>query len=214
MATKHTTLPVSWSNKDEKERLREDASASLSRMLNRAVADTGVNFQLWDALRSKVDEERLFLRAYTRTSRGRTKDTARSYQGAIWALKAGHLPVASPDYIGGSVGTHRQGRAIDIHPKAIQDWIKANGRAYGWTWDTGHGVGEDHHFEYEAELDTMKAEGPLNHGWVQRIVGATVDHKIGTGTVAKIKTWQKAHGLTADGKVDLKTKAAMGGPVF
>src|SRR5699024_11985198 len=42
------------------------------------------------------------------------------------------------------------------------------------------------------------------------VVGATVDGKIGTGTVAKIKAWQKAHGLTADGKVGAGTKRAMG----
>ncbi|OFT62550.1 hypothetical protein HMPREF3159_03295 [Brachybacterium sp. HMSC06H03] len=56
----------------------------------------------------------------------------------------------------------------------------------------------------------MKHEGLLDHAAVQRVVGASVDGKIGTGTVGKIKAWQKAHGLTADGKVGAGTKRAMG----
>src|SRR5699024_6929408 len=105
---------------------------------------------------------------------------------------------------------HEDGRAVDIHPAAIQNWFKRNGRLYGWSWDEGRRVGENWHFRYVPSLDQMKHEGPLDHAAVQRVVGATVDGKIGTGTVAKIKAWQKAHGLTADGKVGAGTKRAMG----
>src|SRR5699024_2511620 len=105
---------------------------------------------------------------------------------------------------------HEDGRAVDIHPAAIQNWFKRNGRLYGWSWDEGRRVGENWHFRYVPSLDQMKHEGPLDHAAVQRVVGATVDGKIGTGTVAKIKSWQKAHGLTADGKVGAGAKRAMG----
>src|SRR5690606_25770683 len=70
--------------------------------------------------------------------------------------------------------------------------------------------GEDWHFRYYPSRDQYKAEGLLDHAAVQRVVGAAVDGKIGTGTVAKIKAWQAAHGLTADGKVGPATKRAMG----
>src|SRR5699024_6598864 len=85
-----------------------------------------------------------------------------------------------------------------------------NGRLYGWSWDEGKRVGENWHFRYVPSLDQMKHEGLLDHAAVQRVVGATVDGKIGTGTVAKIKAWQKAHGLTADCKVVAGSKRAMG----
>src|SRR5699024_8572534 len=130
----------------------------------------------------------------------------RSYAGKIWARKPGGVNVASPDL--GS--NHEDGRAVDIHPAAIQNWFKSNGRLYGWSWDEGRRVGENWHFRYVPSLDQMKHEGLLDHAAVQRVVGATVDGKIGTGTVAKIKSWQKAHGLTADGKVGAGTKRAMG----
>ena len=41
MATKYASLPAAWSNKRKVERLRADAYASLTRMLSRAVAETG-----------------------------------------------------------------------------------------------------------------------------------------------------------------------------
>ena len=42
-------LPKSWSNQDRQEYLTKSAYASLSRMIARAVAETGVNFQIYDA---------------------------------------------------------------------------------------------------------------------------------------------------------------------
>lgn len=205
MATTYASLPKSWSNKKQTERLRADAYGSLTRMLNRAVADTGVNFAIWSALRTKADQVALFKANYTPTSRGRKYSTDRAYAGRIWARKAGGVSVASPDL--GS--NHQGGVAIDIHPAAIQNWIKSNGLTYGWSWAEGKRVGENWHFRYLPAEDKMKSEGVLDHAWVQKVVGAGVDGKIGTGTVAKIKAWQKKHGLTADGKVGAKTKAAM-----
>lgn len=205
MATSYSSLPASWSNKKQVERLRKDAYESLTRMLARAVADTGSNFSIWSALRTKADQVALFKANYSPTSRGRKYSTDRAYAGRIWARKSGGVSVASPDL--GS--NHQGGVAVDIHPAAIQNWIKKNGLTYGWSWAEGKRVGENWHFRYLPAEDKMKSEGKLDHAWVQKVVGASVDGKIGTGTVSKIKAWQKAHGLTADGKVGAKTKAAM-----
>ena len=204
MAT--SKLPASWSNKNKIEWLERGAYEALSRALNRAVADTGVNFSIWSAGRSKAEQERLFKANYAPAGRGRKFKSDRAYAGRIWARKSGGVSVASPDL--GS--NHEDGRAVDIHPAAIQEWFKTNGRLYGWSWDEGRRVGENWHFRYVPSLDQMKHEGLLDHAAVQRVVGASVDGKIGTGTVEKIKAWQKAHGLTADGKVGVGTKKAMG----
>ena len=200
-------LPASWSNKNKVERLDHAAFESLSRMLNRAVADTGVNFSIWSAGRSREDQIAIFKKNYTPAGRGRRLKSDRSFQGRIWKKRTGGVNVASPDL--GS--NHEDGLAVDIHPAPIQEWIKKNGRTYGWSWDEGRRVGENWHFRYVPSLDGMKHEGLLDHAWVQKVVGASVDGKIGTGTVAKIKAWQKAHGLTVDGKVGAGTKAAMAG---
>ena len=204
MAT--SKLPASWSNKNKIEWLDRGAYEALSRALNRAVADTGVNFSIWSAGRSKAEQVALFKQNYAPAGRGRKLKSDRSYAGRIWARKPGGVNVASPDL--GS--NHEDGRAVDIHPAAIQNWFKSNGALYGWSWDEGRRVGENWHFRYVPSLDQMKHEGLLDHAAVQRVVGATVDGKIGTGTISKIKAWQKAHGLTADGKVGAGTKRAMG----
>ena len=206
MATAYASMPTAWSNKKKTERLRRDAYESLTRMLNRAVADTGVNFSIWSALRTHADQVKLFKENYTRVSRGRKYSTDRGYAGSIWARKPGGVSVASPDL--GS--NHQDGLAVDIHPAAIQAWIQKNGLLYGWSWDEGRRVGEAWHFRYIPSRDQMKHEGPLDHAAVQKVVGAEVDGKIGTGTIALIKAWQKKHGLTADGKVGAKTKQKMG----
>jgi hypothetical protein len=44
---------------------------------------------------------------------------------------------------------HGWGKAIDIQPKAVQDWIKKNGVKYGWSWYEGRSVNEDWHFTYD-----------------------------------------------------------------
>ncbi|PWH05185.1 hypothetical protein DEO23_13980 [Brachybacterium endophyticum] len=195
-------MPASWSNKKKVERLRKDAFDSLTRMLPRAVAETGANFSIWSALRTHADQVALFTANYTPAGRGRTLSTDRSYQGRIWKRKAGGVSVASPDL--GS--NHEDGLAVDIHPAAIQAWIKTNGLRFGWSWDEGRRVGENWHFRYIASKDQYTSEGRLNHYDVQKALGVTADGKIGTGTVAKIKAFQKAHGLTVDGKIGPATK--------
>ncbi len=44
---------------------------------------------------------------------------------------------------------HGWGKAIDIYPKNVQDWIKKNGVKYGWSWYEGRSVNEDWHFTYD-----------------------------------------------------------------
>lgn len=51
------------------------------------------------------------------------------------------VPVASP----GS-SNHGWGRAIDIFPKKVQDWIRENGSKYGWCW--GEAPSESWHFTF------------------------------------------------------------------
>lgn len=202
-----SALPKSWSNKGEQEYLRKDAYESLSRALNRAVADSGENFQIYDAYRSLTEQVAILKRYYYAVSGGR-KPGDRSYNGVTYRKRSGMPAAASPGY-----SNHGTGLAIDIHSTGIQNWFKKNGRSYGWTWDEGKRLGESWHFVYNPALDRMKSEGLLDHAWVQKVVGAEVDGKIGTGTIEKIKAWQKANGLTADGKVGSGTKAKMLGKV-
>lgn len=196
-------LPKSWSNKGEQEYLRRDAYESLSRALNRAVADSGENFQIYDAYRSLTEQVAILKRYYYAVSGGR-RPGDRSYNGVTHRKRSGMPAAASPGY-----SNHGTGTAIDIHSTGIQNWFKNNGRKYGWTWDEGKRLGESWHFVYNPSLDGMKSEGLLDHAWVQKVVGAPVDGKIGTGTIQKIKEWQTANGLTADGKVGAGTKAKM-----
>jgi LAS superfamily LD-carboxypeptidase LdcB len=44
---------------------------------------------------------------------------------------------------------HGWGKAIDISPKKVQDWIKQNGVKYGWSWYEGKSVNENWHFTYD-----------------------------------------------------------------
>ena len=209
MATKYASLPAAWSNKRKVERLRADAFASLTRMLSRAVAETGVNFSIYSALRTTAEQHALFVANYRDTGKTYPNgDRPRKYRGTYWARRPGSVAVAVP---GSPRANHESGLAVDIHPGAIQTWIKRNGNRFGWDWAEGKRNNEDWHFRYYPAQDKYKSEGLLDHAAVQKAVGATpVDGKIGTGTVAKIKAFQKAHGLDVDGKVGPATKAAMG----
>lgn len=198
-----SALPKSWSNKGEQEYLRRDAYESLSRALNRAVADSGENFQIYDAYRSLTEQVAILKKYYYAVSGGR-RPGDRSYNGVTYRKRSGFPAAASPGH-----SNHGTGTAIDIHSTGIQNWFKNNGRKYGWTWDEGKRLGESWHFVYNPSLDSIKSEGLLDHAWVQKVVGATPDGKIGTGTIEKIKAWQKANGLTPDGKVGAGTKAKM-----
>lgn len=199
-----TALPARWSNKGEVEYLRDDAAASLSRALSRAVAESGENFQLFDAYRSLTEQVSILKTYYYPVSGGR-RSGDRSYKGVTYRKRSGSPAAASPGH-----SNHGTGIAIDIHHGGVQGWFKTSGRRYGWTWDEGRRLGESWHFVYDPDLDRHKSEGFLDHAAVQKAVGAEVDGKIGTGTVAKIRAKQAALGLEVDGKVGPATKRALG----
>src|SRR5699024_3978416 len=111
-------LPSSWSKTNKIDSLELGAQEALSRALNRAVADTCVNFSIWSAGRSKGEQVALFKQNYAPAGRGRKLKSDRAYAGRVWARKPGGVNVASPDL--GS--NHEDGRAVDIHPAATQNW--------------------------------------------------------------------------------------------
>lgn len=207
MATPNASLPASWSNKRKVERLRADAFASLTRMLPRTVAETGANFSIYSALRTTAEQHALFIANYRNTGKTYANgDRPRKYKGTYWARKPGSVAVAVP---GSARANHEGGLAIDIHPGAIQNWIKRNGNRFGWDWAEGKRNNEDWHFRYYPAQDKYKSEGLLDHAAVQKAVGAEVDGKIGVGTVAKIKAFQKKNKLDVDGKVGPATKKVL-----
>ena len=196
-------LPTSWSNAGRHEQLQREAAESLSNFLALAVAKSGSNFQLYDALRPLEEQEAIFFDRYRRTNWSSKRNSSdRSYDGSIWRKVKG-ANAASPGW-----SMHGSGLAVDIHPGPIQEIFKAEGRDWGWSWDEGRENGEDWHFTNTLP-NRYASRGWLDHAWVQKVVGAEVDGKIGVGTVKLIRAWQTAHGLEADGIVGPGTKAAM-----
>lgn len=196
-------LPSSWSNRGRREQLQRAAAESFSNLIAIAVADSGTNFQLYDALRPLEEQEEIFFDRYRRTGWGTKRNSSdRWHDGAVWRKVKG-ANAAAPGW-----SNHGSGLAVDIHPGPIQDVVKAKGPAWGWSWEEGRENGEDWHFVFVGG-NRYANRGWLDHAAVQRAVGADVDGKIGTGTVAKIKSWQKARGMEADGIVGPATKAAM-----
>lgn len=196
-------LPSSWSNAGRKEQLQRAAAESFSNLVALAVAKSGTNFQLYDALRPIEEQESIFFDRYRKTNwSSKRNNSDRWYQGSIWRKVKG-ANAAAP-----GMSNHGSGLAVDIHPGPIQEVFKSDGPAWGWSWDEGRRNGESWHFVYVGG-NRYASRGWLDHAWVQRVVGAEVDGKIGTGTVAKIKAWQKKHGLEADGIVGPGTKKAM-----
>lgn len=198
-------LPSSWSNAGRREQLQRVAAESFSNLVAIAVADSGENFQLYDALRPLEEQEQIFYDRYRVTNWTAKKNSSdRWHQGKIWRKVKG-ANAAAP-----GMSNHGSGLAVDIHHAGIQKVFREKGPAWGWSWAEGKKNGEAWHFVFVGG-NRYAARGWLDHAWVQKIVGAEVDGKIGVGTVAKIKAWQKAHGLEADGIVGPGTKKAMQG---
>ena len=200
-------LPTSWSNKNRHEQLQKAAAESFSNLLALAVAKSGANFQIYDAHRPLEEQKAIFFDRYRRTDRTTKRSTDRSYKGAIWEHVKG-AAAASPGW-----SKHGSGLAVDIHPGPIQEVFKSDGPAWGWSWAEGQKLGESWHFVFVGG-NRYANRGWLDHAWVQKVVGAAVDGKIGTGTVEKIKAFQTKHGLEPDGIVGPGTKKVMlGGDV-
>lgn len=204
-------LPANWGSRNQVERLTPAAAASLSRVMMRAVAETGSIFNLNDAYRSYEEQVALFRANYrNRGTRSKRHPSDRMFGGTAWRHVT-NVAVASPDLYGTGTGAnHTKGLAIDVVPAAIQGYLQRDGLASGWSWAEGKRNREPWHFVYIASKDQYRHEGFLDHAAVQRVVGAEVDGKIGPATAGKIREWQAAHGLTADGKVGRETRAAMG----
>lgn len=197
-----SALPTSWSSRGREEYLANSAFASFSRMIARAVAETGVNFQVYDAYRPYAEQVKWLKEYYEPHRAGRRYETVRTYQGRRWGQKPGKPRAATP-----GKSNHGLGITVDIAPTAIQQWMKRNAARYGWVNDV---PSEPWHWSYKNPArDRYRDEGVLDHAWVQEVVGAEVDGKIGTGTVEKIKAYQREHGLTDDGKVGPTTKKVM-----
>lgn len=185
-------LPKVFSNKRETEYLAKNAYASLVRMMLRATADTGSYFSIWDAYRSLAEQVAMLERNYTRVSRGRSKSSDRSYGGSTWAKKSGRPLTASPGH-----SNHGNGLAVDIHPAAIQDWMKANAARFGWVNDV---PSEPWHWSYlNPGSDRYRSEGLPDVAGMQRKLGIEADGKPGPGTATAVRAFQQQHGLTVDG---------------
>lgn len=195
-------LPLAFSNKREREYLTSAAYASLVRMMLRAVADTGSYFSVWDAYRSMDEQVAMLRRNYTRVSRGRYKSSDRSYGGSTWAKKSGRPLTASPGY-----SNHGNGLAVDIHPGAIQSWLKGNASRFGWVNDV---PSEPWHWSYlNPGRDRYRGEGLPNVKAIQAKLGIEQDGKPGPDFVKHVKKFQKAHGLDVDGKAGPSTVKAI-----
>ena len=195
-------LPLAFSNKREQEYLTSAAYASLVRMMLRAVADTNTNFSVWDAYRSMDEQVAMLKRNYTRVSRGRYKSSDRSYGGSTWAKKSGRPLTASPGH-----SNHGNGLAVDIHPAAIQDWMRGNAGRYGWVNDVSS---EPWHWSYlNPGRDQFRGEGLPNVQAVQKKLGIEQDGKPGKDFVAAVKKFQKANKLDVDGKAGPATVKAL-----
>lgn len=195
-------LPKVFSNKRETEHLTKSAFASLVRMMLRATAATGSFFSIWDAYRSLDEQVTMLKQNYTRVSRGRSKSSDRSYGGSTWAKKAGRPLTASPGH-----SNHGNGLAVDIHPAAIQNWMKANAARFGWVNDV---PSEPWHWSYlSPSADRYRSEGTPDVAGVQSKLGIEADGKPGPGTADAVRKYQKANGLTADGIAGPATMAAI-----
>ena len=195
-------LPLAFSNKREREYLTSAAYASLVRMMLRAVADTGSYFSVWDAYRSMDEQVAMLKRNYTRVSRSRYKSSDRSYGGSTWAKKPGRPLTASPGY-----SNHGNGLAVDIHPAAIQSWLKGNASRFGWVNDV---PSEPWHWSYlNPGRDRYRGEGLPNVKAMQAKLGIEQDGKPGPDFVKHVKKFQKKHKLTVDGKAGPTTAKAI-----
>lgn len=185
-------LPKVFSNKRETEYLTKAAFASLVRMMLRATPDTGSYFSIWDGYRPFAEQVAMLKQNYTRVNRGRSKSSDRTYGGSTWAKKAGRPLTASPGH-----SNHGNGLAVDIHPAAIQAWMKANAGRFGWVNDV---PSEPWHWSYlNPGRDQYRSEGTPDVAAMQKKLGIEADGKPGPGTATAVRAYQKQHGLTVDG---------------
>ena len=87
------------------------------------------------------------------------------------------------------------GIAVDVY-NYTSDRAKLN--EFGFEW---YGPTDPVHYTFKGRPDTNIGRVTVNRSVedVQRVVGAAVDGKYGPDTTAKVKAWQAARGLVADG---------------
>lgn len=136
-------------------KLSPEAADAFNKMLKDMPEDIRKAVNLTDSYRPVKVQCNIFdFDYFEKTGKRRKKGTA-------------GVPVASP----GS-SNHGWGRAIDISPKNVQDWIKENGSKYGWCW--GEAPSENWHF-------TFCGPGPNKYKRCNSICKGNIDQSLVKG---------------------------------
>lgn len=110
-------------------KLLPEAADEFVRMVNDMPTDIRRSIKLSDSYRPLEVQCKIFdFDHFEKTGKRRKKGTSGT-------------PVARP-----GTSNHGWGRAIDISPKNVQDWIRSNGSKYGWCW--GEVKSEPWHFTF------------------------------------------------------------------
>ena len=139
-------------------KLLPEAADEFIKMVENMPTDIRRSMKLTDTYRPLEVQCRIFdFDHYEKTGKRRKKGTSGT-------------PVARP-----GTSNHGWGRAIDVSPKKVQDWIRNNGTEYGWCW--GEVPSEPWHF-------TFCGAGPNRAKSCDRICG-DVKGDISTQTAQK-----------------------------
>jgi LAS superfamily LD-carboxypeptidase LdcB len=68
---------------------------------------------------------------------------------------------------------HGEGLAIDISGTSAQNWLKENGKIFGWWW--GEAKTEDWHFTFNQKYVNMQAQKDLGKGTIEKGVDAILN---------------------------------------
>ncbi|GAA1333060.1 hypothetical protein GCM10009592_26430 [Brachybacterium rhamnosum] len=124
----------------------------------------------------------------------------------VWARARGRWSAGKSDVRVGDIVTFRGGKHVELV-------IRVSGKRF-WTvggntsWKGRGGSFADGVFVAENERTNDTVDGTLHPFYgvtdsmvrdAQAVVGVKVDGDLGPGTIAAVKAWQKANGLTADG---------------
>jgi hypothetical protein len=104
----------------------------------------GLNPVLGSSYRTYEVQTAIFDWEYYVATGGSYNDTSPKAGAKRRKIKTENVAAAFP-----GTSNHGWGKAIDIQPKNVQDWIKKNGVKYGWSWYEGKSVNEDWHFTYD-----------------------------------------------------------------
>jgi LAS superfamily LD-carboxypeptidase LdcB len=204
--------------------LHHRAAAAWEVMVQAAAAD-GVELRHVGAYRSHEQQVAMFRDRYQATPTG--SKVTRRWNGVTYYLKPGKAPSATP----GS-SNHGWGLAIDIASVGSGErlpWLIANAGRFGFTWevaDPSNPNFEAWHIRYvrgDADAPAAPSAGrTLRLGdrgddvarlqWALTDVGylCKADGEFGPVTDQVVRAFQRDHGLTVDGIVGPRTRAALG----